>query len=347
MGGHLAGEVASTLALEPVAALDQMDPARAAGGIADAVRKSNRAVFEKSQTDASLKGMGTTLTAIAVHDGTAHLAHVGDSRCYLVRGDSISQLSRDHTLVARMVDEGKLTPEQAEAHPQRSILTRALGAERDVDVDTSRIALQPGDRLVLCSDGLTTVLVDDEIRRLASDGADLDAICGAMVDEANARGGPDNVTAVVVEVGGTLPPRARSARGGASRRGARVLRRMPARLIAWVAILTALSAGAIVGVRAWADRSYYVGIAGDRVAVYRGLPVRAIGLSLSRVKEPTDIAAADVADWLRPQLEEGIRAPSLTAARRVVEERIRPNARPSPGSPSPSPSPTPTTERTR
>ena len=285
LGGHRAGEVASDLALGSVRALDQTEPRAAAKGVAEAVRKGNRAVHDRAETDDSLRGMGTTMTAVVISGNTAFIAHVGDSRCYLIRGGAITQLSRDHTLVARMVSEGRLTPEQAEAHPQRSVLTRALGADKEVDVDESRITLIDGDRLLLCSDGLTGMLGDDEIRDEVAAGADLAEICRRLVDAANERGGQDNITVVLIDISdpahpGRKPHRARPSSGK---------RRFPWRLVVWLLILAALIGGGYGGVKAWADRSYYVGLDGDRVAIYRGLPVTFAGVHLSHVQEPTKI----------------------------------------------------------
>jgi len=344
LGGHRAGEVASQVALEAIAALDQNSPKDAAKRVAEAVRRGNRTVFERAQTDEDLKGMGTTMTAVVVADGTAHLAHVGDSRCYLIRGSSISRVSRDHTLVARMVDEGKLTAEQAEAHPQRSILTRALGAERDVDVEEVRIQLVSGDRLLLCSDGLTGVLADEEIRTLASDGSDLDEITASLVDEANRRGGPDNISVVVVDVGATVPaPRTAGRRIPASI-GARRGGRFPVRPLIWGALIACVVLGGMLGVDIWANRSFYVGVSGEQVVIYRGLPVEVPGMDLADVEEPTELKLAEIRNpALRRSVEQGIRAPSLEAARAIIEERLVPAASPKPsssGAPSPSPSKT-------
>ncbi|HVL33612.1 MAG TPA: Stp1/IreP family PP2C-type Ser/Thr phosphatase [Actinomycetota bacterium] len=343
LGGHRAGEVASSLALEPIAALDQFPPKKAAERLADAVRRGNRDVFDRSEKDSSLKGMGTTMTAIAVDGARLHLAHVGDSRCYLIRAGAIEQVSRDHTLVARMVAEGKITQEQADTHPQRSIVTRALGADRDVDVDEVEIDIVPGDRIVLCSDGLTGVVSDEEIRQLASDDTDLEGICAALIDEANARGGPDNITTVIVDVGGTLEgvaPAAHRPRPRAQRR----TRRVPVRPIVWSLVLLSVVSAGFFGVRAWADRSYYVGVNDERVVIYRGLPVNVLGFDLSRVEEPTTLSKEEVADWYVPRLEEGVRAATLSDARAIVDERIPRANGALPGVDLPDASPSPSAE---
>lgn len=316
LGGHRAGEVASEIALEPLRALDGNDPKRAANHIAEAVHKSNRAVHARAGSDPELKGMGTTLTALAVHDGIAHLAHVGDSRCYLLRDGSITQLSKDHTLVARMVAEGKLTEEQAEAHPQRSVLTRALGAERDVDVQTQNVVLATGDRLLLCSDGLSGVLTEEDLLRIGGADDALEDICAALIDEANARGGPDNITAVLVDVVSAPAQRAAAPGDGprAPRRGAR-----------WLALAGVAVAVVLIGLfafRSWVMSSYYVGESAGKVTIFRGVP----NVPLSDVEEPTELMVADIENpAVRRSVMEGIRASSLEEARQIIEERIKPN----------------------
>lgn len=339
LGGHIAGEVASSLALEPLKELDARPPREAFDKIADAVRRGNRAVFDRAMEDTGLKGMGTTMTAVALHEGTLHLAHVGDSRAYLLRDGSISQLSRDHTLVARMVDEGKLTQEQAEAHPQRSILTRALGAERDVEVEESEIALLPGDRVLLCSDGLTAVLADEDIRRLAQMEQDAQQACRVLIDEANARGGPDNITTVVIDVAGEFGAPVVATAGGRAPRRRESQRRFPVRLVVWLVLLAVLIGGGLFTVRSATSRSYYVGVQEDgRVTIFKGLPVDVAGFALSEPLEPTDLTVEQVAtDSIRRSLEAGIRVDSLDAARRKVTE-IKEASGIEPG-PSPPPSP--------
>jgi serine/threonine protein phosphatase PrpC len=204
MGGHLAGEVASAMALEPVRALDGThfdDGADAVEALRDAVVRANDAVSQKAEDDPAYRGMGTTLTAAIIEGRRVHLAHVGDSRAYLLRGDRFSQLTDDHTLVQHLVDEGQITPEEAATHPQRSIITRAIGVSRDIEVDTVSLELDPGDQLLLCSDGLTGVISDADIAAELSRGDDADAVLARLVEAANRGGGPDNITAVLLRYG--------------------------------------------------------------------------------------------------------------------------------------------------
>src|SRR3990170_7552045 len=162
MGGHRGGEVASTLAVETMEHLFS----RGEGTLAELVREANRAVFERSMLERAVAGMGTTLTAAVIEGDRVHLAHVGDSRAYLLRDGELRQLTEDHTLVHRMVMDGELTEAEAEVHPHRSILTRSIGVDGNVDVDEIDLDAKPGDRLLLCSDGLTGMLPDAEIERI-------------------------------------------------------------------------------------------------------------------------------------------------------------------------------------
>lgn len=208
MGGHQAGEVASRTALEPIRELDgQMfaSDQDAQDALIEAVVEANRAVVAEGDADPKLSGMGTTLTAVTVRDGKLHIAHVGDSRAYLLRpGDSISQLTTDHTLVEQLVRDGRLSREEAATHPQRSVITRAIGVEREIEVDSlPPIELQPGDQILLCSDGLTGPLDDAELTDLLDSDVDGDEVCRRLIASANDAGGPDNITVVLLRVSGT------------------------------------------------------------------------------------------------------------------------------------------------
>jgi PPM family protein phosphatase len=216
MGGHLAGEVASATALEPVQSLDGRvfeDGPHAIDALRQAVVQANDTVSQMARDEPTYRGMGTTLTVAMMEGRRLHLAHVGDSRAYLLRGDRFSQLTDDHTLVQHLVDEGQITREEAATHPQRSIITRAIGVSPDIEVDVLSLELDPGDQLLLCSDGLTGVVEDDEIARELATGDDPDETLKRLVDAANAGGGPDNVTAVLVRYG-ELPQLAGGAADG-------------------------------------------------------------------------------------------------------------------------------------
>jgi protein phosphatase len=197
MGGHRGGEVASSLALETVQQLFE----RQEGSLADQVSGANRAVYDRSQSDRSVSGMGTTLTAALIDGNKVHLVHVGDSRAYLVRDGALTQLTEDHTLVHRMVLEGEITPEEAETHPHRSILTRALGVDENVQVDEGDVQVESGDRLLLCTDGLTGMVPEGEIQEILRDAADPQEAVDRLVKVANRAGGIDNITAVVLDFG--------------------------------------------------------------------------------------------------------------------------------------------------
>jgi len=195
MGGHRGGEVASNLALETVQTLFE----QGSGTLAEQVEQANRAVFDRSQKDRSVSGMGTTLTAALIDGGRVHLAHVGDSRAYLFRAGELSLLTEDHTLVHKMVVEGEITEEEAETHPHRSILTRALGVDAAVQVDESDVEVAGGDRILLCSDGLTGMVSDEQIREILGRNPDPQPAVDELVKEANRAGGIDNITAVILD----------------------------------------------------------------------------------------------------------------------------------------------------
>jgi protein phosphatase len=202
MGGHRGGAVASEVALEMLSHMegDSMSGDGAAEGLAEMVSQANDAVLERASEEPRLTGMGTTLTALVTQPGKIHLAHVGDSRAYLLRDGSLRQLTEDHSLVQRMVNEGKLSPEEAEVHPHRSVLTRALGVEPGLEVDSETLEVRAGDRLLLCSDGLTTMVPEEEIQRIVAENEDPQRAAEALVAAANEAGGLDNITALILFV---------------------------------------------------------------------------------------------------------------------------------------------------
>jgi serine/threonine protein phosphatase PrpC len=201
MGGAQAGELASAIA---AAALEERARGRhGTDAIVDLVQEANARVHRRSLEDPTAAGMGTTVTVALVDDesGTVALGHVGDSRAYLYRRGVLEQLTADHTLVAELVRTGRLTQEEAEVHPQRSVITRVLGTDEDVDVDTSTVAAEAGDLFLICSDGLPAMLRDADIQQIVeSQNGDPKRVADALVEAANRAGGEDNVTVVAFEI---------------------------------------------------------------------------------------------------------------------------------------------------
>jgi protein phosphatase len=204
MGGAKAGEVASGLAVEAL----QLRPDLSGDDeayVVDLIQEANRKVYTRASEDAEASGMGTTMTVALVDDESRRVTfgHVGDSRAYRIRNDALEQLTDDHSLVGELIRSGKLTQEEAEVHPQRSVITRALGTDPDVDVDTFVVETEPGDIFLLCSDGLSGMVRDQTILSIVRDNRrDLQAAAKALIAAANRGGGDDNITVVVFAVDG-------------------------------------------------------------------------------------------------------------------------------------------------
>jgi PPM family protein phosphatase len=197
MGGAQAGEVASRLAAAAFREFHDVDDLDPEERLAAIIQEANRRIYERAAGDAQVSGMGTTITAALVGGDALVIGHVGDSRAYRLRSGRFEQLTDDHSLVADLVRSGRLTPEEADAHPQRSVITRALGTDREVDVDTFVVPVEAGDLFLLCSDGLTTMIEDDGIRDLLSATRDLEQAGKGLVKAANKAGGEDNITVVL------------------------------------------------------------------------------------------------------------------------------------------------------
>jgi len=200
MGGAQAGEIASKLA---AAALEDTDAGALSGEdrVMSLIHEANRRVYERSNEDPNASGMGTTITVALVEDSRVTIGHVGDSRAYRYRAGSIEQITEDHSLVNELMKSGKLSPEEAETHPQRSVITRALGTDPDVDVDSFTVEAQVGDVFLLCSDGLTTMVDDDNILGVIEKyHDDLDRATKSLVSAANRGGGEDNITVVAFAI---------------------------------------------------------------------------------------------------------------------------------------------------
>jgi protein phosphatase len=214
MGGHAAGEVASKVAVDSINEFvcltsgDQeitwpfgLDDSISYDGnrLKTAVRFANRKVLEATKEKSEYEGMATTVAAVLVDGGSANLGHVGDSRIYLFRGGELSQLTSDHSWVNEQLQNGIISAEQARTHPLRNVVTRALGGKADLQVDMQTHAIASGDELLLCSDGLTTMVPDEHIARVMNDaGGDIERAAENLVAEANARGGEDNISVIVL-----------------------------------------------------------------------------------------------------------------------------------------------------
>jgi len=198
MGGARAGEVASQMAAD--AFEDRRHEGTPEQQLATVAKRANRRIHDLSRRDEAHRGMGTTLTAAMVAEGCVSIGHVGDSRAYRLRDGRLEQLTHDHSLVAELERSGQLTPEAAEHHPQRSIITRALGPEADVEVDTHSHPARPGDVYLLCSDGLTGMISDGDVTALMTGAASLEEAAESLIRAANQRGGKDNITVVLFRV---------------------------------------------------------------------------------------------------------------------------------------------------
>ena len=202
MGGAQAGEVASRLTAAAFREFHEADRLPPDERLPAIIQEANRRIYERAHADSGFSGMGTTVTAALLTGGRVTIGHVGDSRAYRIRNGELEQLTDDHSLVGDLMRSGRLTPEEADAHPQRSVITRALGTDPEVDVDTLAIEAEPGDLFLLCSDGLTTMVADDDILGILAAAPTLDDAARALVGAANTGGGEDNVTVVLFRVEG-------------------------------------------------------------------------------------------------------------------------------------------------
>jgi protein phosphatase len=337
MGGHAAGDIASATAVEVIqnsrADINAEDPAT----LSTAVREANRAIWAKSSNDPTLSGMGTTCTMILVDGNRAEVAHVGDSRAYLFHDGELRQITDDHTLVGRLVREGKLQPEEAARHPQRSMITRALGVDEDVEVDQFSLDLSEGDRLMICSDGLSGMVSEDEMASLLQQVSDPQSVADQLVDQANEAGGEDNITVIVVDVG-VESSSAPEVTAHHSDLGARAMTDPSAdtgyhravevapkrkgwgrRIVVALLILGLLAGGGFYATRYALDNSWFVGVDDQgAVTIYKGIPDEIAGLSLKEVYERSAIEVEQLPDFKRDDVEAGIKVGSLDEAEATV-----------------------------
>jgi PPM family protein phosphatase len=316
MGGAQAGEVASRIAAGAFEqGADREGPAE--GKLEQIAQEANRAIHKLAQEDSSRAGMGTTLTAAMVSESDVAFSHVGDSRAYVLRDGELKRLTKDHSLVEELRRQGRLTDEQAEEHPQRSIITRALGPEPRVKVDTMTFPARSGDVYLLCSDGLTTMVSDEEIRNILLESKSLRSAVNKLIDAANRGGGRDNITAVAFRVaeegeapeeGATLISRTAEQAGltgermraaadrlrGQGPMPAPSRRRRAIRIAAILAAILVVAGGAILLAR----QVYFLGTDDQgRVALYRGLPYELpLGVNLYSEQYSIGVQAATLSE---------------------------------------------------
>ena len=318
IGGFEAGEVASSIAVDVLKNLQPEESFKAA------IAEANRRIVAAGRGDDKLSGMGTTVVAIRFggtqREPVAEVAHVGDSRAYLMRGGDMNAITEDHSLVAELVRSGDLTRDQAAEHPQKNLITRALGADEEVDVDTAILPIEAGDRILLCSDGLSDMVSEAEISELLADSPDdPERVARGLLSAALEAGGNDNITIVVVDVkeqparepdvgdrperrsGGTsemlaLGPSGQGTQKNRPRRTARTARRKRSRgfwkglgkLVRGLAIVLVLVA-ALTPVYLWGSSRYYFEFDEGEVVAYQGLPYAPLGIELNQ-------------EWRRPGL---------------------------------------------
>ena len=306
MGGHAAGEVASSLAVETIAKTspNAADPAL----LAASVEAANAAIIEAAANGLGKSGMGCTATCAYIEGNTIAIAHVGDSRAYLLHEGTLIRVTRDHSYVEELVDAGEITADEARVHPNRSVITRALGSDPAMYADHFQLNIEEGDRLILCSDGLSSMVPDGDIETIASQSSTAQICTDNLVDAALAAGGGDNVTVVVVDVVDD------------GRIKTLISKRRRNLIVAVIALVVALVLAGIIAAVSIAH-SVFLGVnSDDTVAIYTGVHADFLGIKLYRIEDTTSVKLSDLPDDTRNRLEEGIAQDSLEDARNTVSE---------------------------
>lgn len=305
MGGHAAGEVASSIAVETIAktAPHTADPAL----LGAAIEAANAAVIEAALNGLGKPGMGCTATAAYIEGNTIAIAHVGDSRAYLLHEGTLIRVTRDHSYVEELVDAGEITADEARVHPNRSVITRALGSDPTMYADHFSLNIEEGDRLILCSDGLSSMIPDGEIENIATQSSTAQICTDNLVDAALAAGGSDNCTVVVVDV----------VDDGKLRE---ISKRRRRNVIAVISAVVALLA--LIGVIALASvaNSVYLGVKDDAVAIYKGVPNKVMDFELHWLEDETSVMLSDLPEDTQNRLREGIPQKSVEAAAKTVSK---------------------------
>lgn len=307
MGGHEAGEVASEIAISTLAELapDHAD----ASALAQAVMAANLNVIKAPREGIGREGMGTTLTAAILEKERLLIAQVGDSRAYLLHQGSLQQLTRDHSLMADMIEAGQLTEEEARVHPNRSVITRAIGSDPHMQPDIYELNVETGDRILLCSDGICTMLEDPDIEHIMARTQSPQECADNLVEAALDAGGYDNATAVVVDVEGF--------KHDSEKKAARKSKRFFGVLIAAVILVFGLAA---FGLYQYVNNSAYLIDENGTVSIYRGVNDNMFGIPLSSLEETTDVETDKLQPGVANRLKEGMAVGSVEEAQNLIKE---------------------------
>ncbi|MBQ9058916.1 MAG: Stp1/IreP family PP2C-type Ser/Thr phosphatase [Atopobiaceae bacterium] len=305
MGGHAAGEVASSIAVHTIAEQTPIS------GVTDtdlgaAIESANAAIIEGADAGVGKPGMGCTASAVMIDKNHIIIGHVGDSRVYLLNQGKLVRITHDHSFVEELVDAGEITADEARVHPSRSIITRALGNDPDMYADHFTLEITKGDRIIICSDGLSSMITDSHIEDIACTTPTPKQCTDRLVGAALAAGGHDNVTVVTIDIldDGLEEERRRAHR---------------AKVMRWVGVIMGiLLASGLLGYL-FVSNAWYVGDNLGTVAIYRGIPGRLMGMRLSHIDETTSVETSDLPESTQKLLQEGIPAASSEAAREIVE----------------------------
>lgn len=303
MGGHAAGEVASSIAIHTLA--KNAPEGADAATLAAALEKANHAVIEAPESGRGREGMGCTLTTCIIENNKLACAHVGDSRMYLVHNNMVVRVTHDHSYVEELVDAGAITADEARVHPKRSVITRALGSDRDMYADHFTINVEVGERIVLCSDGLSSMISDAELEQICLSHKQPQACADALVSAALVAGGSDNVTVVVIDV----------LDDGTRAKKRKQLKKTAAIWSGVVAGLLALVAG-VFGILY--TNSYFVAPAGDKVGIYQGFFDSFDDIDLNHLVDTTDLAVSDLTPDVKARVENGVYVASVDEAKETV-----------------------------
>jgi len=282
LGGHEAGEIASALAIDTLR--DHAPRAVDAPALVRAVQAANNAILQAVDTGIGREGMGCTMTTLMVEHGKAAIAQVGDSRAYLLRKRQLTQITGDHSVVAALLRSGHITSEEARTHPQRSVITRALGSDPNLIVDQFEIDVLQGDRLLLCSDGLTSMIDDAHITTILTSQPDPHRAAIALIDAANNAGGTDNISVIVIDINESDPqtrPHHRS--------------RLWLGVLLWSLLVVALVGAVVFGVNRYTHNTAYLDVnPAGMITINQGVPGTILGYSLTYQSENSTVFIADL-----------------------------------------------------